>query len=78
MAGTEVVPLLSRQWGATEWFEVGLGAGHPEQYLKLNVLVLGHVDWREVELKGERPVERLVPVRSKHRTGNLEFTMSHQ
>lgn len=44
MAGTEVVPLLSRQWGATEWFEVGLGAGHPEQYLKLNVLVLGHVD----------------------------------
>lgn len=32
------------------------------------------MDWRELGLKVERPVGRLVSVCSKHRTGNLEFT----
>lgn len=55
------------------------GAGHPEQYLKKwNLLVAGLTDWRELGPKVGKPVGRLVSVCSKHRTGSLEFTVSHE
>lgn len=71
-------PLRAGQRGAMERFRVGEGAGHPEQHLKLNLLVVGHLDWRELGPKVGKPVGRLVSVCSEHRTGSLEFTVSHQ
>lgn len=68
-------PFLSSQWGAAEEFTAGTGGGTPEQcFNKLNLLVMSTLDWRELGLKVERPVGRLVSVCSKHRTENPEFT----